>query len=186
MNRSDFPDRIDKRWTLFLDRDGVLNQRIEGDYVRRWEDWEWLPGVLPALADFSKTFGKIVVVTNQRGVARGFYTEAELAAIHKKMEKAVKAAGGRIDAIYYCPHEKDAGCACRKPQAGMILQAAKEVPGVDLKRALMVGDSISDMEAAQAAGIPGVFIGKMRRDLPNNVLTALPDLATLARLFDIK
>jgi D-glycero-D-manno-heptose 1,7-bisphosphate phosphatase len=186
MNRSDFPNRIDKRWTLFLDRDGVLNERIEDDYVRKWEDWEWMPGVLEALAKLSQVFGKVVVVTNQRGIARGLYSEKDLAAIHKQMKADVKEAGGRIDAIYHCPHDRDAGCECRKPQAGMILQAAKEHPKIDLKMAILVGDSISDMEAAQAAGIPGIFIGKMHRDLPNNVLTALPDLGTLARLLESK
>jgi histidinol-phosphate phosphatase family protein len=184
MNRSDFPDKIDQRWTLFLDRDGVLNSRIVDDYVRKWEDWTWAEDALTALAALSKVFGKLVVVTNQRGIARGLYSEKDLEAIHKKMVADVKAAGGRIDAIYHCPHDKDAGCDCRKPQPGMLLRAVKEHPEIDLKLALMVGDSISDMQAAKAAKVHAVFIGKMHRDLPSNVLTALPDLATFARLFD--
>lgn len=182
MTRGDFPNKIDKRWTLFLDRDGVLNARIKDDYVRRWEDWEWLPDVLPALAALSGVFGKLVVVTNQRGIARNLYTERDLAQIHQQMLADVKAAGGRIDAIYHCAHDKDDDCDCRKPAPGMILRAAKEHPTIDLSRSLMVGDSLSDMQAAKAAGIPGVFIGEVGIDLPSNVLTALPDLATLARL----
>ncbi len=184
MNRKDFPDKIDQSWTLFLDRDGVLNERIVDDYVRKWEDWVWAEDALTALATLSKVFGKLVVVTNQRGIARGLYSEKDLEAIHKKMLAEVKAAGGRIEGVYHCPHDKDAGCECRKPKPGMLLQAAKDHPAIDLKRAILVGDSISDMQAAKAAKVPGVFIGKMHRDLPDNVLTALPDLATFARLFE--
>jgi D-glycero-D-manno-heptose 1,7-bisphosphate phosphatase len=184
MNRSDFPNKIDNRWTLFLDRDGVLNRRIVDGYVRKWAEWEWLPGVLPAFKTLSGLFGKIVVVTNQRGIALGLYTERDLREIHLKMKIDIVAAGGQVDAVYHCPHNRDAGCACRKPAPGMILQAAQADPEIDLRKALLVGDSISDMQAAKAAGIPGIFIGKMHRDLPSNVLTALPDLATFARLFE--
>jgi histidinol-phosphate phosphatase family protein len=184
MNRSDFPAQIDERWTLFLDRDGVLNERIVDDYVRTWEDWVWNEGVLEAIATLSKRFGSIVIVTNQRGIARGFYSVQDLEAIHTRMLDEIKTAGGRIQAVYHCPHDKDTGCACRKPLPGMLLRAARENAKIDLKMALMVGDSNSDMEAAKAAKIHGVFIGKMHRDLPSNVLTALPDLATFARLFE--
>lgn len=182
MKAAEILTKVDTGWTLFLDRDGVLNRRIRDDYVRSWADWEWLPGVLEALAELSHRFGRLVVVTNQRGIARGFYTEADLEAIHAKMQAEVKAAGGRIDAVYHCPHDRDAGCDCRKPEPGMILDAAKEVGGIDLKRAILVGDSLSDMLAAKAAGIPGVFVGEMGVGMPRNVLTALPDLPTFARL----
>jgi histidinol-phosphate phosphatase family protein len=184
MKPSNFTQKIDRSWTLFLDRDGVLNVRIVDDYVRRWEEWEWNPGVLEAIALLSKRFGRIVIVTNQRGIARGFYTVHDLEDVHTRMLADIKAAGGRIQAVYHCPHDKDGGCTCRKPQPGMLLRAAKENAQIDLKRALMVGDSVSDMEAAKAAGVQAVFIGKVRLDLPNNVLTALPDLATFARLFE--
>ncbi|MFN8397958.1 MAG: HAD family hydrolase [Bacteroidia bacterium] len=182
MKAADILTQVDLGWTLFLDRDGVLNRRIRDDYVRTWAEWEWLPEVLEALAELSKRFGQLVVVTNQRGIARGFYTEADLAGIHAKMKADVEAAGGRIDAVYFCPHDKEEGCDCRKPEPGMILKAAKELPGVDLKRSLLVGDSLSDMQAAKAAGIPAVFVGEMGVSMPRNVLTALPDLATFARL----
>jgi histidinol-phosphate phosphatase family protein len=184
MNRSDFPHKIDAQWTLFLDRDGVLNERIVDGYVRNWSEWVWSEGVLQAIATLSKRFGTIVIVTNQRGIARGLYTELDLEDVHTRMLADIKAAGGRIQAVYHCPHDKDAGCVCRKPRPGMLLRAAKENARIDLKKALMVGDSNSDMEAAKAAKVHGVFIGKMHRDLPDNVLTALPDLATFARLFE--
>jgi histidinol-phosphate phosphatase family protein len=184
MRRGEFINKIDPSWTLFLDRDGVLNERIVEGYVCAWEDWKWIDGALEALALLSATFGKIVVVTNQRGIAKGLYSEAQLSKIHAKMKADVKAAGGRIDAVYFCPHDRDDGCNCRKPAPGMLLQAAQENKSIDLKHALMVGDSISDMEAAKALKLPAIFIGKkMHRDLPNNVVTALPDLATFARLF---
>lgn len=184
MNRSDFPSKIDAQWTLFLDRDGVLNERIVDGYVRNWGEWVWNEGVLEAIASLSKRFGTIVIVTNQRGIARGLYTEQDLEDVHTRMLADIKAAGGRIQAVYHCPHDKDAGCNCRKPLPGMLLRAAKENSSIDLKKALMVGDSNSDMEAAKAAKVHAVFIGKMHRDLPSNVLTALPDLATFARLFE--
>lgn len=182
MNRQDFPNRIDKSWTLFLDRDGVLNRRIVDDYVRRWEDWEWLPGVLEAIEGLSKVFGKIVIITNQRGIARGLYSEKDLEQIHNRMMADIKAAGGKVDAIYYCPHDREEGCDCRKPKPGMLLQAATELSGVDLGKSVMVGDSLSDMEAAGAAKVLGVYIGSVRTEMPSNVLTTLPDLATFGRL----
>lgn len=184
MSQSHLLQGIDAGWTLFLDRDGVLNTRIVDDYVRTWADWQWEEGALEALAALRKRFGRLVVVTNQRGIARGLYTERDLQGIHRQMLAEAKAAGGAIDAVYHCPHDRDAGCDCRKPRPGMILRAASELKGIDLRRSLLVGDSLSDMEAAQAAGMPAVFIGKMRKELPANVLTAMPDLATFARLFD--
>ncbi len=161
-----------------------MNERIVDGYVRNWGEWVWNEGVLEAVATLSKRFGKIVVVTNQRGIARGLYTQRDLQAIHDRMLDDIRAVGGRIQAVYHCPHDKDAGCDCRKPLPGMLLRAARENAGIDLKMAMMVGDSNSDMEAAKAAKIHAVFIGKMHRDLPTNVLTALPDLATFARLLE--
>jgi methyl halide transferase len=182
MTEKDILKAIDRTWTLFLDRDGVLNQRIPDDYVRRWEDWHWKPGVLEALKAFSGWFGEIVVVTNQRGIARGLYTEADLADIHAHMIAEVQAAGGRIDAVYHCPHDKDAGCDCRKPQPGMLLKAAAEHAGVHLEKALLVGDSLSDLQAAHAVGMPSIFVGEMRDDLPPSTVMVVADLPTLAAM----
>ena len=182
MNRVDFPYNIDPSWTLFLDRDGVLNTRIIDDYVRNWDDFEWLPDVLEALKGLSKIFGKIVVITNQRGIARGLYSENELQKIHQLMLKEVKKAGARIDGIYFCPHDKDEDCVCRKPKPGMLLQAAKDFPTIDFTKSIFVGDSLSDMLAARAANVMGVFIGSVSEDQPSNVLTTLPNLATFARM----
>lgn len=182
MNRQDFPSRIDQHWTLFLDRDGVMNRRIVDDYVRNWEEWEWLPGVLETLASLRKVFGRIIVVTNQRGIARGLYSEQDLALIHKRMQADIKAAGGKVDAVYHCPHDREEPCDCRKPKPGMLLMAAADHPEIDLAKSVMVGDSLSDMEAAAAAKVLGVYIGSVRTEMPSNVLTTLPDLATFGRL----
>jgi D-glycero-D-manno-heptose 1,7-bisphosphate phosphatase len=182
MNRQDFPNNIDKSWTLFLDRDGVLNRRIVDDYVRKWEHWEWLPGVLETLASLKDVFGKIVILTNQRGISRGLYSEKDLKTIHKQMLADIEQAGGRVDAIFHCPHDRDEGCDCRKPKPGMLFQAAAAHPEIDLSKSVMVGDSLSDMEAAAAAKVLGVYIGSVRTEMPSNVLTTLPDLATFGRL----
>jgi D-glycero-D-manno-heptose 1,7-bisphosphate phosphatase len=146
--------------TLFLDRDGVLNRRLPDDYVKHWGEWEWLPGVLKALADLAGLFPRIVIVTNQRGIARGLMNEDALADIHARMLADVAQAGGRIDAIYYCPHDKDAGCDCRKPGIGMYRKAKDAFPEIDPQRSILVGDSGSDIEMAKGAGMWAVYVGE--------------------------
>ena len=143
---------------VFLDRDGVINRKApEGEYVESWEAFEFLPGALEALARLAELRAPIAVATNQRGVARGRLTAAELEEIHARMLAAVEAAGGRIDAVYHCPHE--GGCRCRKPEVGMFERAAAEL-GVTLSDAVVVGDSASDMLAAERVGALGVLIGE--------------------------
>jgi D-glycero-D-manno-heptose 1,7-bisphosphate phosphatase len=146
--------------TLFLDRDGVLNRRLPDDYVKHWGEWEWLPGVLPALVQLAALFPRIVVVTNQRGIARGLMDEDALADIHAHMLADVTQAGGRIDAIYHCPHDKHEGCNCRKPGIGMYLQAKDAFPEIDPARSVLVGDSATDIEMAKAAGMWAVYVGE--------------------------
>jgi len=148
--------------TVFLDRDGVINRKMpEPRYVTSWGEFEFLPGALEGLASLAKMDVRIVVVSNQRGVARGVYTEETLADMHSRMKAAVEAAGGRIDAIYYCPHE--GGCNCRKPATGMFEQAAREIPGVDLREAIVIGDNVCDLEAAARLGCPSILVGSDER-----------------------
>src|ERR1035437_5353027 len=96
--------KIDKSWTLFLDRDGVINKKLDDDYVKHWGEFEFLPGVLEAIAGCSNIFGRSVVVTNQRCIAKGIITKEQLDTLHKRMVQEIELAGGRIDKIYHCPH----------------------------------------------------------------------------------
>jgi D-glycero-D-manno-heptose 1,7-bisphosphate phosphatase len=148
--------------TLFLDRDGVINERTPGDYVRSPEMFEPTEGLGEAMRRLAKTFGRIVVITNQAGIGRGLMTEADLATVHQKMFGLVQDAGGRIDGVYHCPHAKDAGCCCRKPATGMAWLALADFPEIDFTNAWLVGDSASDMQFAQALGMRCALIeGKM-------------------------
>ena len=160
---------IDKKWTLFLDRDGVINKKIENDYVRNWEQFEFLPGVLEALNILSTIFGRIIIVTNQRGIGRGIMTKEDLEYIHKNMLNIFKANGIKIDAIYYCPHDyKKEKCTCRKPDIGMALQAKRDFPDIDFRKSVMVGDSISDIEFGLKLKMYTIFIGKNNEIIPFN------------------
>lgn len=142
--------------TVFLDRDGVIN-RLRSDYVTSWEAFEFLPGAKEALRLLNAAGLRVIVVTNQRAVARGLLSETKLASIHAKMCAEVAAAGGKIDAIYYCPHDKDA-CDCRKPRVGMLLQAQRGFPEINFRRSVLVGDSLTDMQAGLRVGCQLILV----------------------------
>lgn len=144
--------------TLFLDRDGVINVRTPGNYVKIPAEFVFEPRGPEALGLLSPYFSRIVVLTNQSGIGKGLMTESQLAIVHVYMLTGIRLAGGRIDGIYYCPHRSDAGCNCRKPATGMALQAQTEFPEIDFGDAWLVGDSVCDMELAQALGIRTVLI----------------------------
>ncbi len=156
----DFPKNIDRSWTLFLDRDGVINKKIENGYVLNVQMFEFIEGVLEALPILSNIFGRIVVITNQRGIGRGLMSEKDLEDIHKFMLEKITDAGGRIDAIFYCPHDYEKEqCNCRKPKIGMVLKAKEMFPEIDFKKSIVIGDSLSDMEFAINIGGIGIYIG---------------------------
>ena len=144
---------------LFLDRDGVLNQRIPDGYVLHEEQFVVLPGVLEALARLSPLFDHVFMVTNQQGIGKGLMTEEDLRRIHAAFVGQVQAAGGRLDAIYFCPALKSAHSFMRKPSIGMALQARREHPGLCLKHSVMVGDTLSDMLFGRRAGMTTVLVG---------------------------
>lgn len=150
---------VDRNWTLFLDRDGVINRRLPDEYVRKWDEFEFLPNVLVALSRFTRQFGVIVIVTNQRGIGRGLMTEADLTDVHGKMLNAIEQSGGRIDKIYHCPHDHSAHCDCRKPAIGLALRAKADFPSIDFTQSIMVGDSASDMDFAENARLRKVWVG---------------------------
>lgn len=157
---------FDKTWTLFLDRDGVINRKRDNDYVKSWDEFEFLPGALEALALFAKTFGHIFIVTNQQGIGKGIFTEQDLSTVHSKMMEQVIAAGGRIDKIYFCPDLAKNDPPCRKPNPGMALQAQQEFPRVDFSRSVMIGDSMTDMEMGKKVGMHTVFISSEKSSSP--------------------
>ncbi len=134
-----------KKPALFLDRDGVINRRIVGSYIRTWSEFEFLEGVLEALPILQKYFSPIVVVTNQQGIAKEIMTEADLQILHQQMLEAIQAKGGYIDKVYYCKEHHTKNALCRKPNIGMGLAAQKDFPNIDFSTATMVGDSVSDI-----------------------------------------
>ncbi len=152
------PLDVNTAWTLFLDRDGVINRRLPGDYVKDLTEFTFLDGVLSALAVFSRLFGRIIVVTNQQGIGKGVMTEAQLTEVHRYMLRAIRDSGGRVDAVYHCPALESDRHPWRKPQPGMARQAQADFPGIDFSRSLMVGDSLSDMEFGAALGMVNVLV----------------------------
>lgn len=144
------------RRAAFLDRDGVLNRKMpEGEYVAKPEEFELLPGAIRGLQLLAAAGYRLIVVTNQRGVARGKLTLDRLSAIHRKLERLLAANGLALDAIYFCPHGSGE-CNCRKPEPGLLLQAFKSFPSLVPAECVLFGDSGSDIEAARRAGVPPV------------------------------
>ena len=136
----------------FLDRDGVLNRKApEGEYVTRWEEMEFLPGAREAVRLLNQAGYLVVVVSNQRCVAKGLITSSELDSMHARMRHEFEAVGARLDAIYYCPHDFQPACSCRKPQPGMLREAAR-THELDLSASWMIGDSDHDVVAGKSAG----------------------------------
>lgn len=160
---------------VFLDRDGVLN--VDVDYLYRIEDLQWVEGAREALAYLCQKGYKLFVVTNQSGVARGYYTIEDMNKLHAHMQQELQACGAKIEKFYYCPHHKEGkiaeytcDCACRKPKPGMLLQAFAE-NDLDKDACFLIGDSKRDVEAAEAAGIRGyLFSGGSLLDFVKNLL----------------
>jgi histidinol-phosphate phosphatase family protein len=147
-----------RRPAVILDRDGVLNERPpKAQYVRSPDEFQWLPGAKAALCLFTEAGFLVIVVSNQAGIARGAMREGDLARIHDLMKAEAAAAGGSIDAIYYCPHDWDEGCECRKPKPGMLFSAQRDFD-LDLTRTPFIGDDERDEEAAVAAGCPALLV----------------------------
>ena len=148
---------IDKDWTLFLDRDGVINIEKPLQYINSWEEFIFYDGVREALHIFSKMFKLILVVSNQRGVSKGFTKLEDLYAIHANMVEDIKRAGGRIDKVYFCI-DAESTSPNRKPNPGMGFQAKKDFDSIDFTRSIMVGNKLSDMEFGRNIGAKTVFV----------------------------
>jgi D-glycero-alpha-D-manno-heptose 1-phosphate guanylyltransferase len=143
--------------TLFLDRDGTINRLRPNDYVKSWNEFEFLPGIRKFLAMCNKHFKHIIIVTNQRGVGKGLMTEKELIDIHSRMLNEIQSSGGRIDKIYYCTAASD-GDINRKPDIGMALQAKRDYPDIDFSKSLMIGDSETDKMFAENLRMKMIYI----------------------------
>jgi D-glycero-D-manno-heptose 1,7-bisphosphate phosphatase len=144
--------------TIFLDRDGVINRNSgPGDYVKSWEEFQFLPGALAAIARLTEAKFRLLVITNQACIGKGIVSWATLHEIHARMMQEVNRAGGCLEAILCCPHLQEESCGCRKPAPGLLLRAQAEYR-VDLGRAIVVGDSVRDVQAGAAVGVPAIMV----------------------------
>ena len=171
---------------VFLDRDGTINE--ESGYLFRIEDCRFIPGAIEALTQLNRAGFLVVIVTNQSGIARGYYTEEDLKQLHLYMESEIALAGGRVDGWYYCPHHPDytsdpTACDCRKPLPGMLQIAADDL-GIDLGSSWMIGDKIADIKAGRAAGCHTILVktgyGEAEAANAPEGLTVLDDLLSAA------
>jgi D-glycero-D-manno-heptose 1,7-bisphosphate phosphatase len=144
--------------TVFLDRDGVLNEKApEGEYVFRWENFHLLDGVAEAIARLNHAGLRTIVVTNQRGIALGLYRASDVEAIHARLQQRLAEHGAHLDAFYLCPHDRGE-CACRKPLPGMFEQAVADFKDVSAAKSVMIGDSLVDVEFGRRLGMKTIFI----------------------------
>ena len=148
--------------TVFLDRDGVVNRKPpEGQYVTSWREFEIVPGAVQAVRLLNEGGFRVIVVTNQRGVASGAMTDEAVREIHRRMLAEMAAAGARVDAVYYCPHE-EGSCDCRKPRVGLFMQAKCAFPDIVFEDSFVIGDSERDLEAGRRLGAPVIRIGERK------------------------
>jgi D-glycero-D-manno-heptose 1,7-bisphosphate phosphatase len=158
--------------TVFLDRDGVLNEKApEGEYVWRWQDFRVLDGVPESIAWLNRAGMRVVVVTNQRGVALGRYTMADVAALHAEFQKLLALHGARVDGFYVCPHGHEE-CNCRKPLPGLFEQAKADFPEIKVQTSVMIGDSRVDVEFGRRLGMKTILIGSADSQIRSNLLEA--------------
>lgn len=173
---------IDSNWTLLIDRDGVVNEEKQDDYIHTWDEFQFYEGVKEAFKIFNNKFGVIVMVTNQRGVAKGLTKLKDLHLIHHNMVQEIKEAGGRIDRIYVCT---DMDGPYRKPNPGMGLQALKDFVQIKRPRSIMVGNTLSDMKFGRNLGVKmNVFLSTTRKEVDLNdqaIDMAFPSLISFAK-----
>lgn len=171
---------------LFLDRDGVINERVWGGYITKWDDFHFIDGVKEALVDFSKHFDRIIIITNQQGIGKNLMTIDDLETIHHNMKKAIFEEGGKIDAIYYCADLKAKEINCRKPGIKMAQQAKMNFPEINFNESLMIGDTKSDMDFARNAGMDAILL-KTKHSTPADLssskylINALNDISNILK-----
>ncbi len=175
---------ISKDWTLFLDRDGVINQRFVDNYVATVEDFHFIDGVTEAIKHFTTSFGRLLVVTNQQGIDKGLMTDDDLAKVHNYMLAEIEKANGRVSKVYYCAGLAKHRPFRRKPQVGMGLHAKADYPEINFKKSVMAGDSKTDMEFGKRLKMKTVLIGpdnKIAREHPGLVDFWFPSLIEMAK-----
>jgi histidinol-phosphate phosphatase family protein len=156
---------ITEDWTLFLDRDGVINHEKKEDYIRNWAEFKFYTESLVAFPLLAKKFSRIIIATNQKGIGKGWMTDADLALIHQNMTQHIIELGGRIDAIFYCS-DLDNLSYNRKPQPGMAFMAQEKFPLIDFSKSIMVGNRMSDMEFGRNAGMHNVYLATTNPEAP--------------------
>src|SRR5258706_7810373 len=179
---------IDKSWTLFLDRDGVINDEKHMDYINTWDEFTFYPGVLEAIKLFSEKFGRIFIITNQRGIAKGVTKLEDLELIHNNLLKSIKQSEGRIDKIYFSADMEDTS-PNRKPNTGMGLQTKKDFPEVEFSKSVMIGNTLSDMQFGRNLRVAtNIFLPTTRPDvpIPNPLIDLVfPDLRSVAKTISL-
>ena len=143
---------------IFLDRDGVVNKKLDGRYVLSFKEFLFMSGALSAISKLSEKFQYIIIITNQQGIGKGLMTKGDLEKLHDKMKNEIVKKGGRIDAIYYCPDLATKKCNCRKPGVKMFEEAIKDFPKIDITKSFMIGDSDSDIIAGKKFGLNTVKV----------------------------
>ena len=145
--------------TVFIDRDGVINRRLIGDWVKKWQEFEMLPGVPEALGKLKHAGYRCILITNQRGIALDLFNFDDLKVLHNKMnEKLIKEGGASFDDIFICPHDRHENCGCRKPKPGLFYQAVEKYSDISLAETVMFGDKDTDREASEAAGCGAFYL----------------------------
>lgn len=166
MNLKDL--RIDNSWSLFLDRDGVINEKLPGDYVKNWAEFVFLEKVPESIHTLSNLFGKLFIVTNQQGIGKGIMNERDLTELHDRMLEEIRFSGGTIHKVYFSPYRAEEKSVFRKPKIGMARKAKIDFPVIEFEKSIMVGDSISDIQFGKNAGMITVYISK-EETLPEEI-----------------
>lgn len=166
MNLKDL--RIDNSWSLFLDRDGVINEKLPGDYVKNWAEFVFLENVPESIHTLSNLFGKLFIVTNQQGIGKGIMNERDLTELHDRMLEEIRFSGGTIHKVYFSPYRAEEKSVFRKPKIGMARKAKIDFPVIEFEKSIMVGDSISDVQFGKNAGMITVYISK-EETLPEEI-----------------
>ncbi len=184
--QGEFPQLFPQDQYLFLDRDGVINRKIDNGYVTQWKDFIWLPNTIISLQKISIRYKKVFIATNQQGVGKGVFTQERLDEIHRKMCEEISKNGGRIDRVYVCTALEKENNPNRKPGIGMALQAQQDFPEIDFTRSVMVGDALTDMQFGYKAGMRCVYITNglpVAEQIKDYTDICLNDLAQFSKYF---